>query len=48
VKGENLRHIISTYVNITMYPPVPLLYTNKIIKNKKMKKANGNSKLIET
>jgi hypothetical protein len=29
-EGANLRYIVSTYVNITMYPPVQLLYANKI------------------
>jgi hypothetical protein len=28
-RGVNLRYIISTYVNITMYLPVQLLYANK-------------------
>jgi hypothetical protein len=27
--GVNLRHIVSTYVNITMYPPIQLLYVKK-------------------
>jgi hypothetical protein len=27
-----LRYIVSTYVNITIYHPVQLLYANKIIK----------------
>jgi hypothetical protein len=27
----NLRYIVSTYANITIYPPVQLLYANKII-----------------
>jgi hypothetical protein len=26
----NLRYIVSTYVNITMYLPVQILYANKI------------------
>jgi hypothetical protein len=34
MEGVNLRYIVCTYVNITMYPPVQLLYANKIIKNK--------------
>jgi hypothetical protein len=29
--GVNLRYVASTYVNITMYPPVQLLYAIKII-----------------
>jgi hypothetical protein len=29
---------VSTYVNITMYLPVQLLYANKILKRKKEKK----------
>jgi hypothetical protein len=29
MKGLNLRFIISTYVNITMYTPVQQLYANK-------------------
>jgi hypothetical protein len=29
MKGVNLRYIINTYVNITMYPYVQLLYANK-------------------
>jgi hypothetical protein len=28
----NLRCIVSTYINITMYPPMQLLYVNKITK----------------
>jgi hypothetical protein len=28
----NLRYIVSTYVKITMFSPVQLLYVNKIIK----------------
>jgi hypothetical protein len=28
---SNLRYVVSTYVTITMYLPVQLLYTNKII-----------------
>jgi hypothetical protein len=32
IEGVNLTNIyISTYVNVTMYPPLQLLYTNKII-----------------
>jgi hypothetical protein len=35
MEGVNLRHGVSTYVNITIYSPVHLLYANKIkIKNK--------------
>jgi hypothetical protein len=34
MKGVNLRSIGSMYVNITMYSPVQLLYTNKIKKFK--------------
>jgi hypothetical protein len=33
MEGLNLRYIVSTYVNITMYPPAQLLYANKIFKN---------------
>jgi hypothetical protein len=29
MEGINLRYIVSTYANITMYPLVQLLYTNK-------------------
>jgi hypothetical protein len=29
-----LRHTVRTYVNITMYPPVQILYANKIINKK--------------
>jgi hypothetical protein len=29
IEGVNLRYIVNTYVNITMYPPVQLLYANK-------------------
>jgi hypothetical protein len=32
--GVNLRHILNTFVNITMYPPVKLLNANKTIKKK--------------
>jgi hypothetical protein len=28
-RGVNVRHIVSTHVNITMYPPVQLLYANE-------------------
>jgi hypothetical protein len=28
---SNLRYVVSTYVTITMYLPVQLLYTNKTI-----------------
>jgi hypothetical protein len=31
----NLKYIVSTYVNITMYPPVQLLYANKKFKKEK-------------
>jgi hypothetical protein len=31
----NLRNTVNTYVNITTYPPVQLLYANKIIKKNK-------------
>jgi hypothetical protein len=31
----NLRYIASTYIKITMYSPIQLLYTNKIIFYKK-------------
>jgi hypothetical protein len=32
MEGVNhLRYIVSTYVNTTMYPPVQLLYANKIM-----------------
>jgi hypothetical protein len=27
--GESNRYIVSTYVNITMYPPIKLLYDNE-------------------
>jgi hypothetical protein len=33
--GVHLRSIVSTYINIKMYPPVQILYANKIIKNSK-------------
>jgi hypothetical protein len=39
-EGVNLRYIVSTYVNITMYPPVQLLYANKILKNNVDTKSN--------
>jgi hypothetical protein len=29
MEGINLRYIISTYVNIIMYPPLQLLHANK-------------------
>jgi hypothetical protein len=29
MEGVNLRSVVSTYANITMYPPVQLLYANK-------------------
>jgi hypothetical protein len=32
----NLTYIVSTYINITIYPPVQLLCANKIIKNKRI------------
>jgi hypothetical protein len=35
IEGVNLIYIASTYVNITMYPPIQLLYANKIFKKKK-------------
>jgi hypothetical protein len=38
MKGVNLRCIVSTYVNITMYSPVQLLYGNKFKKTKTNKK----------
>jgi hypothetical protein len=31
MEGVNLRYIVTTHVNITMYPPVQILYANKII-----------------
>jgi hypothetical protein len=31
-RGVKLRYIVSTYVNTTVYPPVQLLYANKILK----------------
>jgi hypothetical protein len=31
MEGVNLRYIVSTYANVTMYPPIQLLYANKII-----------------
>jgi hypothetical protein len=34
MEGINLRSIVSAYINITMYPPVQLLYAS----NKKKKK----------
>jgi hypothetical protein len=34
MEGANLRYIVSTYVNITMYSPLQLLYANKKIKTK--------------
>jgi hypothetical protein len=30
--GVNLRYIVSTYVNITVYPPVQLVYANNFFK----------------
>jgi hypothetical protein len=35
MEGVNLRYILSTYVNVTMYPPVQQLYSNK--NNKSLK-----------
>jgi hypothetical protein len=35
MEAVNLRYIISTYVNITMYTPIQILYTNKFFKIKK-------------
>jgi hypothetical protein len=32
MEGISLRYIVSTYVNITMYPPVQLLYAHKNFK----------------
>jgi hypothetical protein len=32
MEGINLRYIVRTYVNITMYTTVQLLYANKFIK----------------
>jgi hypothetical protein len=36
----NLKYIVSTYINITMYPPTQLLYANtkKVLKKKKEKR----------
>jgi hypothetical protein len=34
MKEGNLTQIISTYVNITIDPPIQLLHANKILKNK--------------
>jgi hypothetical protein len=36
MKVVNLRYTVSSYVNITTYPPVQLLYANKIVKNLKI------------
>jgi hypothetical protein len=36
MEAVNLRSIVSTYVNITMYSPVELLYANKITKKRKL------------
>jgi hypothetical protein len=34
MEGVNLRYVVSTYANITMYPPpVQLLYANKFFLN---------------
>jgi hypothetical protein len=35
MEGVNLRYVVSTYVNIIMYPPIQLLYANKNFLNKK-------------
>jgi hypothetical protein len=40
MNGVNLRYIVNTYVNITTYLPIQLLYANKIKKFKKGKKKN--------
>jgi phosphotransferase system glucose/maltose/N-acetylglucosamine-specific IIC component len=40
----NLRYIITTYVNITMYPTVQLLYANKNFKTKHQKYKQSNQK----
>jgi hypothetical protein len=32
IEGVNLRYIVSTQVNITMYPPAQQLYANKKIR----------------
>jgi hypothetical protein len=37
MEGENLRYIVSTYVNITIYPPIQLLYVNEVLKIGKKK-----------
>jgi hypothetical protein len=37
MEGVNLRYIVSTYVNITMYLPVQLLYANEVKINKQNK-----------
>jgi hypothetical protein len=31
MEGVNLRYIVSPYVNITMYPPVQILYANNFL-----------------
>jgi hypothetical protein len=38
MEGVSLRYIVSTYVNVTVYPPVQLLYANKIMKKIHVKK----------
>jgi hypothetical protein len=36
MEGVNqLRYILNTYVNVTMYPPAQLLCANKIIKKER-------------
>jgi hypothetical protein len=39
MEGVNLRYILSTYVNVTMYPPVQQLYSNK--NNKSLKNSQS-------
>jgi hypothetical protein len=31
IERVNLRYVVSTYINFTMYFPIQLLYANKII-----------------
>jgi hypothetical protein len=38
LEGISLRYIVSTYVNITLYPPVQLLYVNKKKRNETIQK----------
>jgi hypothetical protein len=41
MEGINLGYIVITYVNITIYPPIQILYGNKIIE-KKISSAGAN------